>query len=279
MAFVFLCQPTMSQQTSVVMRWALNPTRRGGLGDRGTCESRLAGCVSEAPHADYLACGNSLKSELGSDIAATCTQHMPQSADADAISEVSTTSSEGAQDKLAHEAVVQKWTSVPPRKKGKLQASSLSSTSLGSGSLPAAGKSTPMPKLRNQPMGRQENNRSETPHRQESTSWPQCDSKGTGKGKGLLHFRKIEVGIEDEPNFRVVQRLIGPKGRNMQDILTKARGAKIWIIGRGSRSWEDDIGPLVVCVGAASSSAFETAVRLVKELLDRVHEDHCKFRE
>jgi len=102
-------------------------------------------------------------------------------------------------------------------------------------------------------------------------------SKGEGKGRGLQFFRKIEVGVEDEPDFRVVSRLIGPKGRHMQDILNEAKGTKIWIIGKGSRSWEDDVGPLIVCVGAGSSMAFETAVRLVEELLGRIKEDHRRF--
>jgi len=99
-----------------------------------------------------------------------------------------------------------------------------------------------------------------------------------GKGKGLSHFERIEVGIEDDKEFRVVQRLIGPRGKHMQDIVMQCKGAKVWIIGRGSRSWEDSVGPLVVCVGATSRPAFDDATSLVRDLLDRVHEDHRKFR-
>lgn len=98
------------------------------------------------------------------------------------------------------------------------------------------------------------------------------------KGKGLSHFERIEVGIEDDRDFRVVQRLIGPRGKHMQDITQQCKGAKVWIIGRGSRSWEDSVGPLVVCVGATSRPAFDSAAGLVRELLDRVHEDHRRFR-
>jgi len=97
------------------------------------------------------------------------------------------------------------------------------------------------------------------------------------KAKGLQHFQRVEVGIEDDPEFRVVQRLIGPGGKYMQDIVAKSKGAKIWIIGRGSRSWEDNTGPLMICVGAASSSVFNVAIKLVQELLGKVHEDHKKF--
>jgi len=100
-----------------------------------------------------------------------------------------------------------------------------------------------------------------------------------GKGKGLSHFRRIPVGIEDDRDFRVVQRLIGPRGKHMQDIVVESGGAKVWIIGQGSRSWEDSAGPLTVCVGAASRPVFDIAVTLIQELLDRVHSEHdCKHR-
>jgi len=93
----------------------------------------------------------------------------------------------------------------------------------------------------------------------------------------MLHFRKIEVGIEDDAQFRVVSRLIGPRGKHMQDILAGCHGAKIWIIGKGSRSWEDDVGPLTVCLGAPTSQAFEHAEQQVQALLTRVREEHSRF--
>jgi hypothetical protein len=96
--------------------------------------------------------------------------------------------------------------------------------------------------------------------------------------KGLPHFRKIEVGIEDDSDFRVVQRLIGPRGKYVQDITEKCRGSKVWIIGKGSRSWEDSAGPLVVCVGATTGNEFENAVGLINELLERVRKEHRRFR-
>lgn len=96
--------------------------------------------------------------------------------------------------------------------------------------------------------------------------------------KGLPHFRKIEVGIEDDSDFRVVQRLIGPRGKYVQDITEKCRGSKVWIIGKGSRSWEDSVGPLVVCVGATTGNEFENAVGLINELLERVRKEHRRFR-
>jgi len=101
--------------------------------------------------------------------------------------------------------------------------------------------------------------------------------KYDGKSKGLSHFQRIEVGIEDDRDFRVVQRLIGPKGKHMQEVTTQAKGAKVWIIGRGSRSWEDDVGPLVVCVGASSRPTLDVALGLINGLLAKVREEYESF--
>jgi hypothetical protein len=101
--------------------------------------------------------------------------------------------------------------------------------------------------------------------------------KAGGKGKGLSHFERIDVGIEEDESFRAVQRLIGPRGKNIQDITMQRHGSKVWIIGRGSRSWEDSVGSLMICVGATTRPVFDSAVNLIQELLGRVREDHKAF--
>mmetsp|Transcript_43223 Transcript_43223/g.113727 ORF Transcript_43223/g.113727 Transcript_43223/m.113727 type:complete len:307 (-) Transcript_43223:368-1288(-) len=107
-------------------------------------------------------------------------------------------------------------------------------------------------------------------------SWRSNRSEGRSEG-GLPNFQRIDVGIEDDQKFRVVQRLIGPRGKHMRDIVTMSGGAKLWITGRGSRSWEDDEGPLRLSVGATSRSVFDNALRLVEELLTKVREEHSKM--
>ena len=74
-------------------------------------------------------------------------------------------------------------------------------------------------------------------------SWRSNRSEERSAGD-LPNFQRIDVGIEHDQKFRVVQRLIGPRGKHMRDIVTMAGGAELWITGRGSRSWEDDEGPL-----------------------------------
>jgi len=212
--------------------------------------------------------------------------------EADKISEVSTTSSERGNSETAKDEASPptRWSAVPTRGQRRTNASqpseSPSQPSLPSASISKAGSpvaaATPQaasPQAYGKGGGKGSGNgKGKGAYDSPSPNSDGSPGKGEGKGKGLQHFRKIEVGIPDDPNFRVVQRLIGPKGKHMQDILTKSKGAKIWIIGKGSRSWEDDVGPLVVCVGATSNTAFENAVVAVKDLLARVAEDHRKFR-
>lgn len=92
--------------------------------------------------------------------------------------------------------------------------------------------------------------------------------------QGLRYFEKVEVGIKDDESFRVVQRLIGPRGKHTRNICDKCPGAKIWIIGRGSRSWEDDSGPLRICVGASTQDTYDSAKCQVLELLERVRAEY-----
>lgn len=165
-----------------------------------------------------------------------------QGTEVDAISDVSTKASDVNYDVPAHDDSALKWTNVPGKKNKKIRNVDL------------------MP-------SRASKSNSHYNNRDDSSQW-------SGKGKGLPHFKRIEVGIEDDNDFRVVQKLIGPRGKHIQDITTESQGSKVWIIGKGSRSWEDSVGPLTICVGATSSSGFETAVGLVNELLERVRDEH-----
>jgi len=200
----------------------------------------------------------------------------PASADRDAISEVSTTSSERPQDQPESEMnAVQKWISIPSKRRTKAPRDVPVSNSPSSAAS-HVGRSD------RKPVG-DRGGRPVPAKAQEfrpGATMTHSKGKGEGKGKGLglPHFRKINVGIDDDSRFRVVQRLIGPHGRNMQEITGKAKGAKIWIIGRGSRSWEDNTGPLVICVGATMLADFEAAMAQVRELLDRVTEEYRQFQ-
>eukprot|EP00416_Gambierdiscus_australes_P022691 CAMPEP_0171058070 /NCGR_PEP_ID=MMETSP0766_2-20121228/2242_1 /TAXON_ID=439317 /ORGANISM="Gambierdiscus australes, Strain CAWD 149" /LENGTH=232 /DNA_ID=CAMNT_0011513289 /DNA_START=134 /DNA_END=829 /DNA_ORIENTATION=- len=125
----------------------------------------------------------------------------------DGVSEISTKANSGSgtpgtpgtPSTSGGEAVVQEWTSISPRKR------------------PA--------------QARLDKRAAGTPPRQQqvSSQHSRNDALRCGiKGKGLSYFERINVGIEDDRDFRVVQRLIGPRGKHMQDITTRCKGAKVW---------------------------------------------------
>jgi len=175
-----------------------------------------------------------------------------------AISDVSTKESEGTLLTPTADEASQKWTSVLTKKK-KLQNA----------------KRAPPVKEAEEETAKPQKHISTSSVEKPSSAAP--TPRPEGKGKGLSHFQRIEVGIDDDSEFHVVRRLIGPKGKHMQDIVSACRGAKVWICGRGSRSWEDSEGPLVICVGASTAPSFDSAVGQVQELLTKVHEEPRRF--
>eukprot|EP00929_Paragymnodinium_shiwhaense_P112538 TRINITY_DN80796_c0_g1_i1.p1 TRINITY_DN80796_c0_g1~~TRINITY_DN80796_c0_g1_i1.p1 ORF type:complete len:826 (+),score=213.51 TRINITY_DN80796_c0_g1_i1:121-2598(+) len=90
------------------------------------------------------------------------------------------------------------------------------------------------------------------------------------------------IGIEQEAEFRVVGRLLGPKGANMKHIAFKS-SAKLRLRGKGSGFLEgaqpkrESTDPLMLCISAATRESYDAAVQLVRQLLEDVHRDFCEF--
>jgi len=90
---------------------------------------------------------------------------------------------------------------------------------------------------------------------------------------------RVPVGIEDEPAFRVIRRLIGPGGENMRRLTDGAEGAKVWVSGKGvqTRNATESEEPLTIRVIASTTRALEVATANVEKLLGRVHSEYRKF--
>jgi len=114
--------------------------------------------------------------------------------------------------------------------------------------------------------------------------------KGKGKGKGkdddARHsLRKLQcqflVGIEEEPGFRVIKRVLGAAGANMKRIASET-DAKLRLRGRGSGFLE---GPerqeapehLMLCVSATDPESYALAVRHIQDLLTGIYAEYSKF--
>ncbi|KAG6620753.1 Cleavage and polyadenylation specificity factor subunit 4 [Phytophthora cinnamomi] len=97
-------------------------------------------------------------------------------------------------------------------------------------------------------------------------------------------LEKLVVGIENESDFGVTRRIIGPAGSNMKRISVEAGGnAKIRVRGRGSGSKEggpeDADEPLMILVSAENERSFRIACSLTSELLGSIHRDYQMFQQ
>eukprot|EP00448_Togula_jolla_P009947 CAMPEP_0170604146 /NCGR_PEP_ID=MMETSP0224-20130122/19271_1 /TAXON_ID=285029 /ORGANISM="Togula jolla, Strain CCCM 725" /LENGTH=419 /DNA_ID=CAMNT_0010929037 /DNA_START=44 /DNA_END=1303 /DNA_ORIENTATION=+ len=103
-----------------------------------------------------------------------------------------------------------------------------------------------------------------------------CEEPPMSQVKTSCRFR---VGIEDDQAFRVVRRLIGPSGQHIKSITEGSHGAKVWVCGRGvqTRDPSEAEEPLTIKACASSTDSLDQAAALIKQLLERVHQDYYKF--
>lgn len=92
---------------------------------------------------------------------------------------------------------------------------------------------------------------------------------------------RIRVGIEEDPSFRVVAKLLGVGGENMRYIASEARGARVSLRGagmrRGGASELESAEPLAIWVSASTQQGFERAACLAEDLLADVQADYRAF--
>lgn len=104
------------------------------------------------------------------------------------------------------------------------------------------------------------------------------------RGHDTKHQCQFFIGIEEEPKFRVVRRIIGTAGANVKYIAEQAGpDTKLRLRGRGSKFFEgpekqEAPEPLMMCVSVPNRAAYETVTRLVREQLERVYDEYDSFR-
>jgi hypothetical protein len=89
------------------------------------------------------------------------------------------------------------------------------------------------------------------------------------------------IGIEEDPQFRVGRRLLGPYGQNMKDIADKT-GCRLRLRGRGSRFFEgpqqqESPDPLMLCVSSPCEDSHKEAVGMVEALLYPIYAEYPEF--
>ena len=101
---------------------------------------------------------------------------------------------------------------------------------------------------------------------------PPASGAGWGQALSPMRAHRLAVGIEDEPRFQAVRRLIGPAGAHVKSIVEASGGAKVWVIGRGASRAERGRGaasahlegPLTVCIASRRPESLALATELVK---------------
>merc|ERR1719261_1882561 len=87
------------------------------------------------------------------------------------------------------------------------------------------------------------------------------ESKGLGKGSNEKLQCQFIIGIEEDPKFKVVKRIIGIGGSNMKRI-AESTGAKLRLRGRGSGFLEgprqqESSDELMLCISSQDKVGFE----------------------
>lgn len=109
-------------------------------------------------------------------------------------------------------------------------------------------------------------------------------NKQQTRGHDTKHQCQFFIGIEEEPKFRVVRRIIGTAGANVKYIAEQSGSeTKLRLRGRGSKFFEgpdqqEAQEPLMLCVSVPNRAAYEVVTRLVREQLETVYDEYDAFR-
>ncbi|CAK0867519.1 unnamed protein product [Prorocentrum cordatum] len=108
---------------------------------------------------------------------------------------------------------------------------------------------------------------------------PRQQRRQGAAGAGGKRQCQFTIGIEEEPKFRVVRRLIGEHGKHVKRIAEASGGAKLRLRGRGSGflegpEQEESGDPLMMCVSAPDERSYAIAVQLLREHLEDVYQQH-----
>jgi len=116
----------------------------------------------------------------------------------------------------------------------------------------------------------------EWPQKWEST-YTKAQQRGDRRGS-VKPQCQFFIGIEEQPKFPVVRKLLGPHGQHVKAIAEKT-WAKLRLRGRGSGFLEgpeqqESTDELMLCVSAPDSACYAEAVSLVTELIEGVYDQY-----
>merc|ERR1719436_2406228 len=96
-------------------------------------------------------------------------------------------------------------------------------------------------------------------------------------GRPKKHTCKLEVGIENESQFRVGSRVIQIARQIWQDPKFQEHGGKTRLRGKGIGGPHEADEPLALCISCREQDAFDKAVHYAETQLQKVHTDYKAF--
>jgi len=109
------------------------------------------------------------------------------------------------------------------------------------------------------------------------SQFPSGQGMPPGAGRPKKHTCRLEVGIENEGEFRVGSRVIAIARQIWQDPSFQEHGGKTRLRGRGIGGPHEADEPLALCISCPQEACFERAVQQAEGLLRKVHEDYKAF--
>jgi len=104
-------------------------------------------------------------------------------------------------------------------------------------------------------------------------------SPSSAAGRPKKYTCKLEVGIENEGEFRVGSRVIQIARAIWQDARFQEHGGKTRLRGKGIGGQHEAEEPLALCISCCDQIAFDKAVTYAETQLQKVHNDyraHCE---
>jgi len=99
----------------------------------------------------------------------------------------------------------------------------------------------------------------------------------TPGGRPKKYTCKLEVGIDNEPEFRVGSRVIQIARQIWQDPKFQEHGGKTRLRGKGIGGPHEADEPLALCISCRDQDAFDKAVQYAETQLQKVHADFRAF--
>lgn len=96
-------------------------------------------------------------------------------------------------------------------------------------------------------------------------------------GRPRKYTCKLEVGIENEGEFRVGSRVIQVARQIWQDPKFQEHGGKTRLRGKGIGGPHEADEPLALCISCRDQAAFDKAVQYAEQQLQKVHSDYRTF--